>query len=201
MFRLVYILFLSISFSYCYANDSLYLKLHFVYGSKPAHAYKNVEKKQFGGIHGGHVYMEVNDKIISFGTNNGKWHIFPRKSKSAGKYRIDKDLTWHGDTAAKKITTIIIPITEEQLVKFKEVENRYFEKAPYDYAFFGMRCAAGAYDVLDKAKVCPHKTRWGIISKNFYPKRLRVKLLRRAQKEHWAVIKQEGRKSRKWERD
>ena len=172
-----------------------------MYGSKPKHAFKNTEPKFFGGIHGGHVYMEVNQKVISYGTNNGKWHIFPHKSKSAGKYRIDKDLKWHGDTGKLKITTIVIPITEEQLRKFKETEKIYFEKTPYDYAFFGMRCAAGAYDVLDKAKVCPHKTRVAIISKNFYPKRLRIKLLRRAKKENWVVVKQEGRSTRKWERD
>jgi hypothetical protein len=199
MFRFIFIfLFFSISIQ---AADSLFVKVHFVYGSKPKRAFKNIESKQFGGIHGGHVYMEVNKKIISYGTNNGKWHIFPHKSKSAGKYRVDKDLKWHGDTGKLKITTVIIPITEEQFLKFKEVEQRYFEKTPYDYAFLGMRCAAGAYDVLDKAKVCPHKTRLGIISKNFYPKRLRVKLLRRAKKENWEVCTQEGRSTRKWERD
>ena len=201
MFRLI-ALFLFLFSSVCtHASDSLYLKLHFVYGSKPLPAYKQTEVKQFGGIHGGHVYLEVNNKIISFGTNKGKWHIFPHKSKSAGKYRIDKDLTWHGDTAAKKITTIIIPVSKEQLNKLTEAEKKYFEKTPYDYAFFGMRCAAGAYDMLSKAEVCKRKSRFGIISKNFYPKRLRVKLLRRTQNEHWAVVKQEGRKSRKWEMD
>jgi hypothetical protein len=186
---------------FLHASDSLYLKLHFVYGSKPLHAYKQTEVKQFGGIHGGHVYLEVNNKIISFGTNQGKWHVFPHKTKSAGKYRINKDLTWHGDTAAKKITTIVIPVSKEQLDKLAEAEKKYFAQTPYDYAFFGMRCAAGAYDMLSKAEVCKHKSRFGIISRNFYPKRLRVKLLRRAQKEHWQVVKLEGRKTRKWERD
>lgn len=184
-----------------HASDSLYLKLHFVYGSKPMSAYKKTEVKQFGGIHGGHVYIELENKIISFGTNKGKWHIFPHKSKSAGKYRVDKDLRWHGDSAAKKITTIIIPVTKEQLHKLKQTEKSYFEETPYDYAFFGMRCAAGAYDMLSKSEVCPNKTRFAIISKNFYPKRLRVKLLKRAEKENWQVLRQEGRSSRKWERD
>lgn len=118
-----------------------------------------------------------------------------------GKYRIDKDLKWHGDTGKLKITTIVIPITEEQVLKFKETEKKYFEQTPYDYAFIGMRCAAGAYDVLSKAEVCKHKSRVGIISKNFYPKRLRVKLLKRAQKENWQVLRQEGRSTRKWEKD
>ena len=199
MFRFIF-LFLFLSNSLL-AADTLSVKVHFVYGSKPKHAFKNKEPKFFGGIHGGHVFLEVNHKIISFGTNNGKWHVFPHKSKSAGIYREDQNLAWRGDSAKKKITTIVIPITEEQLLKFKETEKIYFEKTPYDYAFFGMRCAAGAYDVLDKAKVCPHKKRVGIISKNFYPKRLRIKLLRRAKKENWQVLKQEGRNTRKWEKD
>ena len=49
--------------------------------------------------------------------------------------------------------------------------------------FFGMRCAAGAYDTLSKAEVCKCTFRFKIISKNFYPKRLRKKLLKRAKKE------------------
>lgn len=200
MFRLVLFSFLFCS-TFLHASDSLYLKLHFVYGSKPLPAYRRTEVKQFGGIHGGHVYLEVNNKIISFGTNQGKWHIFPHKSKSAGKYRIDKDLAWHGDTAAKKMATIVIPVSQKQLDKLTEAEKKYFAETPYDYAFFGMRCAAGAYDMLSKAEVCKRKSRFAIISKNFYPKRLRVKLLRRAKKENWQVVKLEGRKTRKWERD
>jgi hypothetical protein len=54
---------------------------------------------------------------------------------------------------------------------------------------------------LSKAEVCKHKSRFAIISKNFYPKRLRVKLLKRAQKENWQVLRQEGRNTRKWESD
>ncbi len=199
MWRFIF-LFLFLSHFLC-ASDSLFVKLHFVYGSKPKHTFKNSESKQFGGIHGGHVYMEANQKIISYGTNNGAWHIFAHKSKSAGKYRIDKDLKWHGDTGKLKITTVIIPVTQLQLNKFKETEQTYFTKTPYDYAFLGMRCAAGAYDVLSKAEICKRKSRFAIITTNFYPKRLRVKLLRRAKKENWQVIKQEGRSSRKWERD
>lgn len=186
---------------FIFASDSLFVKLHFVYGSKPKHSFKSSESKQFGGIHGGHVYMETNQKIISYGTNKGKWHIFPHKSKSAGKYRIDKDLKWHGDTGKLKITTVIIPVTKLQFDKFKETEQTYFIKTPYDYAFLGMRCAAGAYDVLSKAEICKRKSRFAIISTNFYPKRLRVKLLRRAKREHWQVLKQEGRNTRKWEKD
>ena len=199
MYRFIF-LFLFLS-KFLLAADSLFVKVHFVYGSRPKRLYKHTEPKFFGGIHGGHVFLEVNHKIISFGTNNGKWHVFPHRSKSAGIYREDKNLSWRGDSAKKKITTIAIPITEEQLMSFTETEKKYFEKTPYDYAFIGMRCAAGAYDMLCKSNVCKPMQRGRMVTKYFYPKRLRKQLLRRAEKEHWQVVKQEGRTTRKWESD
>ena len=189
------------SFSSALAEDTLVLKVHFIYGSKPKKEFKHTEHKIFGGIHGGHVYMETNNKIVSFGTNNGTWHIFPHKSKTAGKYRVDKNLNWHNDTAKQQLTTVYIPITAQQYIDFKIAEKKYYECTPYDYAFIGMRCAAGGYDMLMKAGICKKKKRFGIITTNFYPKRLRVKLLHRAQKEKWLVTKIEGRNTRIWERD
>jgi hypothetical protein len=183
------------------ASDSLFVKLHFVYGSKPKHHHKTTELKYFGGIHGGHVYMEVDNEIVSFGLDNGQWHVIAHKKKIVGKYRIDKDLVWCGDTGKLKITTIVIPISKQQLQKFKSTKQLYLEKAPYDYAFIGMRCAAGAYDMLCKSEVCQRLSRGRTITKYFYPKKLRKRLLKRADKENWLVLKQEGRTSRKWEKD
>jgi hypothetical protein len=140
-------------------------------------------------------------RLLAMETNNGKWHVFPHKSRSAGKYRVDTDLKWHGDTGKLKITTIVIPVTKSQLDKLSETEEVYFSKTPYDYAFIGMRCAAGAYDMLCQGNVCKPITRSRIVTKYFYPKKLRKRLLKRAQKEHWQVFKQEGRETRKWERD
>ena len=183
------------------ASDSLFLKLHFVYGSKPKRAYKSTEKKIFGGIHGGHVYTEAGNEIFSFGLDNGQWHVIAKKKKIVGKYAIDKDLVWHGDTGKLKITTIKIPITQEQLDKFKATQKIYLQKAPYDYAFIGMRCAAGAYDMLSKTGISKPLSRSRMVTKYFYPKRLRKRMLKRAEKENWQVIRQQGRTTRKWERD
>lgn len=200
-FSFVFLLFLVSNTFFSFAGDTLYFKLHFVYGSTPKRAFKSTEPKYFGGIHGGHVYMEVDHEIVSFGPNNGQWHIIGHKKKIVGKYRIDKDLIWSGDTGKLKITTIEIPITKQQLEQFKLAEKHYLEKAPYDYAFIGMRCAAGAYDMLSKVGVCKQRSHAGMILKNFYPKRLRIKLLKRAVKEHWKVTRQEGRYTRHWEKD
>lgn len=183
------------------AGDSLFLKLHFVYGSKPKHGFKKTERTYFGGLHGGHVYMEADHEIFSFGPDKGQWHVISHRKKIYGKYRIDSNLVWCGDTGKLKITTISIPVTRQQLEQFHHLEKDYLQHAPYDYAFVGMRCAAAAYDVLSQVGICRKRSRAGIITKNFYPKRLRIKLLKRAGSEHWIVEKQNGRPSRKWEKD
>lgn len=183
------------------AGDSLFIKLHFVYGSKPKPGFKATEKNYFGGIHGGHVYMEIDHTIFSFGPDRGQWHIVNRPKKVVGRYRLDSNLVWCGDTGLLKRTTITIPITEQQLLQVRQLKQHYLESSPYDYAFFGMRCAAAAYDVLGQAGISRKRSRVGIITTNFYPKRLRVKLLKRAKKEHWIVERQPGRVTRRWEKD
>jgi len=195
-----FVLFLFIS-RFAFSEDTLYFKLHFVYGSKPKHGFKHTEPTYFGGIHGGHVYMEVDRDIFSFGLHNNQWHVIGHKKNRVGRYRIDTNLVWLGDTGRLKITTISIPITKQQLEKIKQIEKAYLLTSPYDYAFIGMRCAAAAYDVLSLVGICKPRSRAGIITKNFYPKRLRVKLLKRAKKEHWKIITREGRPTRKWEKD
>lgn len=183
------------------AGDSLFFKLHFVYGSKPRRAFKSVEKSYFGGIHGGHVYMEIDHDLFSFGPHKGQWHVFGHKRRVVGCYRLDSNLVWCGDTGRLKITSITIPVTNAQMQQFKTLERQYLQSSPYDYAFFGMRCAAAAYDILSHTGICRKRSRAGMIAKNFYPKRLRLKLLRQAKKEHWRVERQEGRSSRRWEKD
>ena len=183
------------------AGDSLFFKLHFVYGSRPKQAYRSSEKSYFGGIHGGHVYMEIDHDIFSFGPDHGRWHIFGHKRKIVGCYRLDSNLVWCGDTGRLKITSITIPVSRAQMQQLKALEHHYLGSSPYDYAFFGMRCAAAAYDVLSTTGICKKRSRAGTITKNFYPKRLRIRLLKRAAREHWIVEKQEGRNTRRWEKD
>ncbi len=183
------------------AGDTLLFRLHFVYGSKPKRAFKSVEKAYFGGIHGGHVYMEIGHDIFSFGPNKGQWHIFGHKRHVVGCYRLDSNLVWCGDTGRLKITSITIPVTEMQMQQFKALEQQYLKASPYDYAFFGMRCAAAAYDILSSTGICRKRSRAGMIANNFYPKRLRLKLLKQAKQKHWQVERQEGRPSRRWEKD
>lgn len=62
-----------------YSQDSAYLKVHFLYGSKPLKKYKATEQKWFGGILGGHVGIEGDDdKIVNF-LPKGKFHWLIKK--------------------------------------------------------------------------------------------------------------------------
>src|SRR5688500_17978347 len=60
-------------------RDTVYLKVHFLYGSKPLKAFKDTEPKWFGGILGGHVGIEGDtDQILDFGPD-GRFHVFAHK--------------------------------------------------------------------------------------------------------------------------
>ncbi|MEI9955698.1 MAG: hypothetical protein WDM90_05170 [Ferruginibacter sp.] len=52
------------------------------------------------------------------------------------------------------------------------------QKSPYDYAVFGMRCAAATYDMLEKTGVVKKRSRMGKWVTFFYPQLLRRRLFK-----------------------
>ena len=71
-----------------YSQDPTYLKVHFLYGSKPLKKYKDTEQKWFGGVLGGHVGIEGDsDKIVNF-LPSGKFHWFTKKDNNHSTYAI-----------------------------------------------------------------------------------------------------------------
>jgi hypothetical protein len=62
-----------------------------------------------------------------------------------------------------------------------------------------MRCTASMHEMLSDAGVLQEKTRWGYIFDAFYPKILRIKLVRFAQANDLKVIYKEGVECRDWE--
>jgi hypothetical protein len=187
---------------FCQADSSQqkYVTIHFLYGSKPAHGYKGTEQKAFGGIHGGHVSMEIDSSIFSFTPKYG-WHIVARHHKIEGGYIVQDYTAWANDTSGDKYTSIRIPLTDTQYTVLIDLKKKLLAESPYDYAFLGMRCASACADVLSRIGIVKARSNFGFIRKNFYPKRLRRKLLRYAKKQNLEVTRTEGRKSRKWERD
>ncbi len=182
------------------SSQQKYITVHFLYGSKPARGYKATEQKLFGGIHGGHVSIQIDSAIFSFFPKYG-WHIIARHRKIEGGYMEENATTWAKDSSDKKYTSIRILVSDSQYKALTSIEKCYLVTSPYDYAFFGMRCASACADVLSQLGIVKPRSHFGLIRKNFYPKRLRRKLLRYAEKNKFEVIRTEGKSSRKWERD
>jgi hypothetical protein len=192
------ILFIS-SFNFAFGQNIDTIQVFFLYGSKPAHGYRHTEAHLFGGIHGGHVSIGVDSIVIGF--NHVGIHLIPHKKHLAGMYKYEKLKNFVKDTVASKYTTFKIPLTNEQYDKLKYILGAYITQSPYDYAFFGMRCAAATYDVLSQIGLFPVKSRSGNVLSNFYPKLLRKKMFLLAHENLFKIISQPGKKSRKWEND
>ena len=199
--KVILFLFFSLILFHSSASDSLkYIKVHFLYGSKPKKEFKEIESNWFGGIHGGHVEIEINDSVIGF-VPQGSFHVFGNKTiHHSGFYKFSvKD--WMRDKKKKKLTSIIIPVTHEQYQKILATHEKYRNETPYDYAFFGYRCAAATYDILSQAGLSKSLNRDKNVTKFFYPKLLRTHLAKIAKEKNYVIVAKDGRKTRKWERD
>jgi len=203
MKNLTLILALSLAFQ-SFANDSTFIKVHFLYGSKPKKAYKSTEVKWFGGLHGGHVGVEIEpNKIIDF-VPSGKFHYVEKHDNRHSSFT-EHDTTsfWEifgSDSDSMKKMTIVIPITDSQKKKLNSLAKAYWNETPYDYAFVGMRCASATYDILAQIGITKKFKRKKTFRKNFYPKRTRKKLVKLAKRNNWKIIRKQGSPKRKWER-
>lgn len=184
-------------FNASFAGDTTYtIKINFLYGSRPAKGYHEQEEKLFGGIKGGHVNIEAGGRVLDFSPGNNP--LFPHNKKPTGGFSINQSVSWDDDDKWK---TIIVPVSGKQYIELQELFDSVAAKTPYDYAIFGMRCAAASYDVLSRIGLFEEYTNTKNVAKHFYPKLLRKKVLKWAEKNNYTVISNEGRSSRKWESD
>ena len=195
--RSIFIFIGIIFFNASFAGDSTYtIKINFLYGSRPAKGYHKEESKRFGGIKGGHVSVEAGGRILDFHPGNNP--LFPNNKKPSGGFTINNSVHWGGNDKWK---TVIVPITEFQYIELQKVFDSVAAKTPYDYAIFGMRCAAASYDVLSKIGLFKEYSNKKNVITHFYPKLLRKKILKWAEDNHYTVISNKGSSSRKWESD
>jgi hypothetical protein len=205
MLMKMYLLILFIfSFLHSHSQNTACLKVQFLYGSKPLKKHKETEKKWFGGMLGGHVGFEGDrGKFYSFEII-GKNKIFNGNHNNSIYKIATEEEFWNvmktKEDSVKK-TTIIIPITQQQRQKFDSITTAYLQKVPYCYAVFGMRCGSSTYEILAQMNILPQYSRFKTTMKIFYPRRLRKRLLAKAEKNNWTVIRKGGTPKRKWERD
>lgn len=202
------ILIVVFSFFSCYskANDSLFcIKVHFIYGSKPKREFKNDEKKWFGGIHGGHVGIEVDSNQVFDFIRSGKTHVFSHKKKLSGKYVYRSKESFYARYKASgdslEVAVVSVFITKVQRQKLDSLIHNYTSQSPHDYAFLGVRCAAAAYSILAELNIFPKHRKSATIRKIFYPKKLRKRVFHLAQSNKWEIEKVKGTNKRWWESD
>jgi hypothetical protein len=176
------------------------LKVLFRYGSRPAYGYERTEHDDFGGIHGGHVCLGIDSVVIGFDSPVGL-NIFPNKNHIRGMWVSEKENEFMQDTISKKYAIVEIPINNMQYDQLNAILAGYLNNPPYDYAFFGMRCASATYDVLSQIGIVKEKSYSGKVFSMFYPRLLRRKIFRLAKENNYKIIRLKGRKSRDWEED
>jgi len=153
-----------------------------------------------GGLFGGHVSLGIDSVEIGF-TNHRKEHIISTpRLKNSHFYRTPLR-EFREKSRGKKYVTFEIPVTDDQYNKLRSILEKYLEQAPYDYAFFGMRCTSATYDVLSQAGLLPAVSKLYNIFTNFYPKLFRRKMFLLAEKRHYDVIFQPGVDTRIWDDD
>jgi hypothetical protein len=183
-----------------YSQEPHMLKVFFRYGSIPEIGYEYIEYEEVGGLQGGHVSLGIDSLEIGF-TNVDRIHVFPNRKAPTGIFYWEYLKDFENGVADKKYVTFLIPISEEQYKKLTGLLLGYLDDPPYDYAFFGMRCASATYEVLSQIGILEQKSRVGNIISNFYPRMLRRKMAELARKNGYTVIRVKGRKTRIWERD
>jgi hypothetical protein len=188
-----------------FAQDSIFIKVHFLYGSKPHRKHRDTEGKWFGGKLGGHVGIETDSNRILDFNPLGKFHYIAKRNDRNSCFAVHTpEDFWEifgGNAEDMKKTSVVVPLTPSQKAEFDSIYKVYTAQTPYDYAFIGMRCGAAAYDILGKLGIMKELSYRKTYLKIFYPKKLRRRLLKKARKNNWQVIRQEGTNRRKWERE
>lgn len=167
--------------------------------------YKGSELKCFGGVLGGHVGIEGDsEQIVNF-LPNGQFHWFAKKNDRHSLYAVHSSSSFYAilgsDPKDVKFAIVYVPVTEQQKQKFDSISAAYLQQTPYDYALLGMRCGAAVYEILAQLNVLPEYSIKKTSLKIFYPKKLRKRLFRMAERNGWTVINQNGSGRRKWEKD
>jgi hypothetical protein len=185
-----------------WAQDTLKLaQVHIIHGSRPKYKYQQTEYKMLGGMYGGHVVMQLDSHVYGFLFTQYRFHLFPSKKHSIGLMEDEPADEWRSSIVEDKVTTVAIPVSESQFRRMDSTYREYAKTSPYDYAFFGMRCAASCYKMLADAGVLNPVTGKQSMWKAFYPRPLRKYLIRLANEKGWKVQITEGSPRRKWERD
>jgi hypothetical protein len=180
------------------------IEVDFLYGSRPRHAYRKVERRWFGGKMGGHVGIAYRaDSVISF-VPAGKFHWFSRGRARHSRFIVQSERAFWEifGTPADSVQwlRVRIPLTELQAAQLERVAGAYLRQSPYDYALVGMRCAAATADILADIDVLPRLSPRKFARTFYKPRVLRRHMVYLAEQNGWQMDFRAGSSRRSWER-
>ncbi|MFN6943775.1 MAG: hypothetical protein ACK4ND_02435 [Cytophagaceae bacterium] len=181
---LLFLFIFILSFSQVFSQDTTFVQVHFLFGSRPKGKFKQSEEKWFGGKIGGHVGIELEpDQVVNF-IPYGKFHWVEKKYDRHSKFTIHSNKAfWEimgGPSDKVKKASVIIPVSTHQKSILDSLSQAYIKNTPYDYAFIGMRCGSATYDLLAEAGILKKFSHRKTYLKIIYPKKLRKRLYKKA---------------------
>jgi hypothetical protein len=202
--KTIFIILLSFFFApKAISSDSTYfIKVHFIFGSRPTNEFKEVEPKWFGGKYGGHVGIETDsNRVLNF-LPRGDFHWFAKSEDRHSAFAVHSikgfwEMFGLREEDVKR-ASVIIPISIAQKRMLDSISASYLNTTPYDYAFMGMRCGSSTYEILAKLGLLKQLSYRGTYMKIIYPKKLRKRLYKQAQKKGWKIERYTGTERRVW---
>lgn len=151
---------------------------------------KRTEEKIIGGFWGGHVAVQIDDRVYGFYYQDVKRiHIFPHPKQKNCLFQNQSLAEWQEIIANKRETVIEIPISDSQKENLLQFYASNILTPEKDYSFIGERCASSCYHLLKNQKLISGRH---YLLQAFYPEQFRRYLVKQALKKNWKVYSKEG---------
>jgi len=149
-----------------------------------------------GGLWGGHVAMQVGDRVYGFyykDANRIHWYSRTPFNSEFHNYSIDE---WEFIVANKRETCFYVPVTETELAELRDYFRQNCLQTSIDYSFFGERCASNVYHLLIKLGKIPAGN---YRLHAFWPGALRRTLIKYCLLNRWYISVKEGSTNEWWQ--
>lgn len=171
--------------------------IHFIHGSVPQKGC-SYTRKRLGGYLGGHIEIELDEVVYDFLYETLPISVLPHRKRNS-RFRAKSLENWTKRTENDKITSIYVPISSEQKDSLTKIFTQYLDAKPYDYAFFGQRCASSTAEILSDAGILSEFSNFQAVVSFFYPRPFRATMLSFAEKNNLKVVRKKGIDCHNWE--
>jgi hypothetical protein len=171
--------------------------IHFIHGSIPEKGC-SYDKKRLGGYLGGHIEIEINGEVFGFLYDSLPINYIAKNSFNSN-FEVRGKKEWDLLTENDKITSIHIPISQQQKEYLYRLLSQYVKREPYDYAFLGQRCASSTAEILSDAGILNNFSKLESIIAFFYPRTLRHTILQFAKRNDLKIELKKGIECHRWE--